>query len=356
MTRHLDIAVVPGDGIGPEVTAVAVDALRQASEMFGFGLTLREFGFGAARYLETGVVLDDDDVAELRHHDAILFGACGDPRVPPGVLERGLVVRLRLAFDQYVNLRPVRLLAGVPTAYALMAPERVDLVVLRENTEGLYTGGGGTTHRGAAHEVATQVSTNTRVATERLVRHGFSLAQRRRRKVTLCHKTNILTHAGDLWQRVVDDVAVDFPDVETDYVHVDAMMLHLVTSPERFDVVVTDNLFGDIVSDLAATLQGGLGYAPSGNLDPSRAHPSMFEPVHGSAPDIVGTGRANPVAAVLSAALLLDHCGEPEAAIAVECAVAAATRALTAHDKTSDIAGRIALSLSRQTTPQGGPQ
>jgi 3-isopropylmalate dehydrogenase len=327
VTGLIDVAVVPGDGIGVEVTEAAVEVLAATCSAFDLELATRDYAFGAERFLATGVVLSDDDLAQLRRHDAVLFGACGDPRVPPGVLERGLVVGMRQAFDQYVNLRPVRLLPGVPTPFADLTPERVDLVVVRENSEGLYTGGGGTTHRLRADEVATQLSVSTRSGTERVVRYAFALAAERRGRLTLCHKTNILTFAGDLWERVVAEVGREHPGVAVDYVHVDAMTLHLVQSPERFDVIVTDNLFGDIISDLAATLQGGLGYAPSGNINPERDRPSMFEPVHGSAPDIAGSGKANPVAAVLSAAMMLRHLGHVEPAAVVETAVRTAVSA-----------------------------
>jgi 3-isopropylmalate dehydrogenase len=254
----------------------------------------------------------------LRDHDAILLGAVGTPDVPPGVLERGLLLRLRFAFDQYVNLRPVKLLPGVPTPVAGLTPDRCDLLVVRENTEGLYAGAGGFLYKGTAAEVATQESINTRRGVERVARYAFDRAEERSGRLTLCHKTNVLTYAGDLWQRTVDEVAADYPGVEVDYVHVDAACLYLVQSPERFDVVVTDNLFGDIITDLGAAVQGGLGLAASGNLNPDGEAPSMFEPVHGSAPDIAGKGWANPVAGVLSAALCLAHLGEEKAAAALE--------------------------------------
>jgi 3-isopropylmalate dehydrogenase len=317
-----DIAVIGGDGIGPEVTAQAVKALRAAADRFGFGVTTTDYDLGGRRWLRTGEALPDAVLEELWGHDALLLGAVGTPEVPPGVLERGLLLRLRFAFDQYVNLRPVRLFEGVPTPVAGLTPDRCDLVVVRENTEGLYAGAGGVLYRGTPAEVATQESLNTRRGVERVVRDAFARAAARRGHLTLCHKTNVLAYAGDLWQRTVDEVAADYPGVTTAYEHVDAMCLYLVTAPERFDVVVTDNMFGDIVTDLGAAVQGGLGLAASGNIDPTRAAPSMFEPVHGSAPDIAGRGWANPVAAVLSAAMLLEHLGESEAAGAVEAAAA----------------------------------
>jgi 3-isopropylmalate dehydrogenase len=327
-----ELAVIGGDGVGPEVTAQACKALSAAAERFRFTVGMTDYDLGGRRYLATGEVLPDSVEEELRGADAILLGAVGTPEVPPGVLERGLLLRLRFAFDQYVNLRPVRLLPGVPTPIAGLTPERCDMVMVRENTEGLYAGAGGSLYRGTPHEVATQESLNTRHGVERVVRHAFGIAERRRADrhegrsgahLTLCHKTNVLAFAGDLWQRTVDEVAAEHPDIAVDYVHVDAMCLYLLQSPERFDIVVTDNLFGDIITDLGAAVQGGLGLAASGNLNPERTAPSMFEPVHGSAPDIAGRGWANPVAAVLSAALCLDHLGQSAAARAVEEAAAA---------------------------------
>jgi 3-isopropylmalate dehydrogenase len=322
------LAVIGGDGVGPEVTAQGLKALAAAASRFGFSYATTDYDLGGRRYLSTGGVLPDSVEDELRGADAILLGAVGTPDVPPGVLERGLLLRLRFAFDQYVNLRPVKLLAGVPTPIADLSPDRCDMVIVRENTEGLYAGAGGSLYRGTPHEVATQESLNTRHGVERVVRHAFGIAEARRAaghegRLTLCHKTNVLTFAGDLWQRTVDAVAAEHPEIAVDYVHVDAMCLYLVQSPERFDVVVTDNLFGDIVTDLGAAVQGGLGLAASGNINPERTAPSMFEPVHGSAPDIAGKGWANPVAAVLSTALCLDVLGEADAGRAVEAAAAA---------------------------------
>jgi 3-isopropylmalate dehydrogenase len=257
---------------------------------------------------------------ELAGHDAILLGAVGTPDVPPGVLERGLLLKLRFDFDLYVNLRPVKLYPGVPSPIAGLTPERCDLVVVRENTEGLYTGAGGVLRKNTAGEVATQESLNSFFGIERVIRYAFQQALLRRSHLTLCHKTNVLTYAGDLWHRTFAQVAGEFPSVHTDYVHVDAACLYLVTDPGRFDVIVTDNLFGDIITDLGAAIQGGLGLAASGNLDPSGRFPSMFEPVHGSAPDLAGHGWANPVAAVLSVGMCLRHLGETEAADSVEAA------------------------------------
>ena len=321
--RSYRLAVIGGDGVGPEVVAQARKALDAAADRGGFRVEATEYDLGGRAYLRTGEALPDSVESELADHDAILLGAVGTPEVPPGVLERGLLLRLRFSFDQYVNLRPVRLYAGVTSPVGGLTPERCDMVVIRENTEGLYAGAGGVVYRGTAHEVATQESLNTRRGVERVVRHAFDRAARRRGRLTLCHKTNVLAYAGDLWQRTVDEVSAEYADVEVDYVHVDAACLYLVTTPERFDVVVTDNLFGDIVTDLGAAVQGGLGLAASGNLNPDRTAPSMFEPVHGSAPDIAGRGWANPVAAVLSASLCLGHLGEADAAARVEAAAAA---------------------------------
>ena len=311
-------AVIGGDGVGLEVIKESRKVLEAASGSFGFAQTTTDFDLGAERYLRTGEVLPESVEDELAEHDAILLGAVGAPLVPPGVLERGLLLKLRFDFDLYVNLRPIKLYPGVATPIAGLTPERCDLVVVRENTEGLYVGAGGIARRDTAQEIATQESINTRFGVERVVRYSFEQAARRRGQLTLCHKTNVLTFAGDLWQRTVLEVAADYPEVTVDYVHVDAACLYLVTQPERFDVIVTDNLFGDIITDLGAAVQGGMGVAASGNINPDRTFPSMFEPVHGSAPDIAGKGRANPVAAILSLAMCLDHLGETDAAVAVE--------------------------------------
>ena len=320
--RHYRIAVIAGDGIGPEVTAQALKAAEAAAARFGFTFEANPYDLGSDRYLATGEVLPDSVEEELAGHDAILMGAVGRPDVPPGVLERGLLLRLRFDFDLYVNLRPVKLYEGVPTPVAGLTPDRCDILVARENTEGPYSGTGGFLRKGTPAEIACQDSINTRFGVERIVRFGFDQAMARRRRLSLGHKTNVLTYSGDLWQRTVDEAAGDYPEVEADYYHVDAMCLHLVNSPERFDVIVTDNLFGDIVTDIGAAVQGGMGLAASGNLNPERTYPSLFEPVHGSAPDIMGRGWANPAAAVLSAAMCLDHLGERGAARAVEDAAA----------------------------------
>ena len=343
------LAVIGGDGIGPEVTAEAEKVLGVASGLFGFEVETVPYELGGRRYLATGEVLPDSVLDELGRFDAILLGAVGTPDVPPGVLERGLLLKLRFTFDQYVNLRPVKLLPGVASPIAGLTPERCDLVVLRENTEGPYAGAGGVLYRDTPAEVATQESLNTRHGVERVVREAFARARARRGRLTLCHKTNVLTFAGDLWQRTFAAVGTEFDDVSTDYVHVDAACLYLVTQPERFDVIVTDNLFGDIITDLGAAVQGGLGYAASGNLNPTRRSPSMFEPVHGSAPDIAGTGRASPVAAVLSLALCLAHLGEDKAAQAVEEAVAAVLPGLNVGYSTSEIGDRLAEAVAAHT-------
>jgi 3-isopropylmalate dehydrogenase len=314
--RSYVVAHLAGDGIGPEVTAVARDLVDQAGEHHGYTIDWRHCPLGAEHYLSTGQVLPDEILEDLRKTDAVLLGAVGSPSVPPGVLERGLLLRLRFELDLYVNLRPARQRPGVEAAGA----DDLDFMVVRENTEGLYAGAGGTVHRGTAFETATEESLNTRAGVERCVRYAAALAAKRTGKLTLVHKTNVLTNAGSLWMRVAQEVAAE-QGIKLDYSHVDAACLYMVSDPGRFDVIVTDNLFGDIITDLAAALTGGLGLAASGNLNPDKTGPSIFEPVHGSAPDIAGTGRANPAGAVLSAALMLDHLGEPAAAAELDAAV-----------------------------------
>ncbi|MEV1142849.1 3-isopropylmalate dehydrogenase [Micromonospora sp. NPDC049799] len=335
------IAVVAGDGIGPEVVAQA----RKVIDAVLPGVEATEYDLGAARYHRTGEVLPDSVLEELAGHDAILLGAVGDPTVPPGVLERGLLLKLRFAFDQYVNLRPSRLWPGTAGPLGGVKPGEVDLVVVREGTEGLYAGAGGSLHRGTPAEIATEESLNTRHGVERVIRDAFARARRReRRKVTLVHKTNVLTHAGSLWARTFDVVAAEHPDVSTEYQHVDAAAMFLVTQPQRYDVVVTDNLFGDILTDIAAAVTGGIGLAASGSINPDGTYPSMFEPVHGSAPDIAGRGVADPVAAVLSAALLLDQLGHPDAAARITAAVGAelAGRVAGVPVRTEEVGDRLA--------------
>jgi 3-isopropylmalate dehydrogenase len=328
--ESLRLAVIAGDGIGPEVVDEGLKVLRAVAAAHGFAVETTDYDLGARRWHATGETLPDSVLEELRGHDAILLGAVGDPTVPSGVLERGLLLRLRFELDHHVNVRPVRLLPGVTTPLAGVKPGDIDMVVVREGTEGPYAGSGGFLRKGTAHEIATEESLNTRYGVERVVRDAFARAERRpRRLLTLVHKNNVLTHAGDLWTRTVAEVAPDFPDVRTDYVHVDAASMFFITQPQRFDVVVTDNLFGDIITDIGAAIAGGIGLAASGNLDVSRRNPSMFEPVHGSAPDIAGLGKADPTATVLSVAMLLDHVGQSAAAAAVDAAVAA------------DLAGRV---------------
>jgi 3-isopropylmalate dehydrogenase len=317
------IAVIPGDGIGLEVIPEGLKVARAA----GADLDTAEYDLGGRRYLTTGEVLPDKVLEELRDFDAILLGAVGAPDVPPGVLERGLLLRLRFELDLYVNLRPfvagASVGAGVP----------IDIAVVRENTEGAYAGEGGILRKGTEAEIATQGSVNTRFGVERCVRFAFDLAESRaKRHVTLVHKTNVLTFSGDLWQRTFDQVALEYPDVSTAYNHIDAACIYCVESPQRYDVVVTDNLFGDILTDLAGAIAGGIGRAASGNLNPDRTGPSMFEPVHGSAPDIAGTGRADPTAAIVSTAMMLDFLGAREAA------------------------GRITRAVSSLSTSERGPQ
>ncbi|MCH5643039.1 MULTISPECIES: 3-isopropylmalate dehydrogenase [unclassified Gordonia (in: high G+C Gram-positive bacteria)] len=312
----MKLAVIAGDGIGPEVIGEALDVLRTVVP----DVDTTEFDLGARRYHRNGELLTDADLESLREHDAILLGAIGDPSVPSGVLERGLLLTMRFALDHHVNLRPSRRFPGVSTPLA--GDPDIDFVVVREGTEGPYTGNGGAIRTGTPHEVATEVSVNTRYGVERVVRNAFGRAQQRRKHLTLVHKTNVLTFAGSLWARAVEEIGAEFPDVTTDYCHVDAATIYLVTDPGRFDVIVTDNLFGDIITDIAAAVSGGIGLAASGNIDATRTNPSMFEPVHGSAPDIAGQGKADPTAAILSVALLLEHLGEADAAKRVEKAVA----------------------------------
>ena len=322
----IDLAVIPGDGIGPEVTAEALKVLEKVAAAEGIVLQLTHYKLGAQHWLETGETLPEDTLADLRTRDAILFGAVGaapgDTRIPSGIIERELLLKLRFSLDHFVNLRPSRLYPGV--ASPLANPGDIDFVVVREGTEGPYVGNGGTLRSGTPHEVATEVSLNTAHGVERVVRDAFRRANDRpRRKLTLVHKHNVLVFAGHLWKRTVEAVAQEFPEVTHDYLHIDAATIFMVTDPGRFDVIVTDNLFGDIITDLAAAVTGGIGLAASGNINMERTAPSMFEPVHGSAPDIAGQQKADPTAAILSAALLLDHLGYGAAARKIEAAVAA---------------------------------
>jgi 3-isopropylmalate dehydrogenase len=351
----IKLAVIPGDGIGPEVTAEALKVLQVAVPA-DVKVEQTRYDLGAERYLATGEVLPDSVLAEVREHDAILLGAVGgkpnDPDLPPGILERGLLLRLRFELDHYVNLRPSRIFPGATSPLAphiLEGKGEVDFVVVREGTEGPYTGNGGALRVGTTHEVATEVSVNTAYGVERVVRDAFTRAQKRpRKKLTLVHKTNVLVHAGSVWWRLFQEVAAEFPEVTTDYMHIDAAMIFMTTDPSRFDVIVTDNLFGDIITDLAAAITGGIGLAASGNVNPDRTAPSMFEPVHGSAPDIAGQQKADPTAAILSGALLLDHLGYAEAAAAVEAAVIAdlAERAPGSTRRTAEVGDAVAARLA----------
>jgi 3-isopropylmalate dehydrogenase len=325
------IAVIPGDGIGVEVLAEGLKVARAA----GAQLDTTEYDLGGRRYLATGEVLPDHVLDELRTFDAILLGAIGTPEVPPGILERGLLLRMRFELDQYINLRPFVAAASVGAGVP------IDIAVIRENTEGTYAGEGGFLRKGTPAEIATQGSVNTRFGVERCVRYAFELARSRpRRHLTLVHKTNVLTFSGDLWQRTFDQVALEYPDVTTAYNHIDAACIYCVESPQRYDVIVTDNLFGDILTDLAGAVAGGIGRAASGNLNPERTGPSMFEPVHGSAPDIAGTGKANPVAAIVSTAMMLDFLGARDVAGRITAAVAGFTAG--ASLSTSEVGDAIA--------------
>ncbi|MEV4294641.1 3-isopropylmalate dehydrogenase [Microbispora rosea] len=345
-SSNIRLAVIPGDGIGTEVVAEGLKVLNAA----GVKSETTEYDLGAKRYHATGQTLPDEVLDELRGYDAILLGAVGDPSVPPGVLERDLLLRLRFELDHYVNLRPVKLFPGVTTPLGEARPEDIDMIVVREGTEGPYAGAGGAMRRGTPQEIATQESLNTAYGVERVVRYAFERAVARpRRKLTLVHKTNVLTYAGDLWARTVDRLSLEFPEVETDYCHVDAASMFFITQPQRFDVIVTDNLFGDILTDIGAAVAGGIGLAASGNVNPARTAPSMFEPVHGSAPDIAGQGKADPTATILSVAMLLDHLGHAEAAARVEQAVAddlierqSGWTARSTREIGDDIAARVA--------------
>ncbi len=323
MTQTHRLAVIPGDGIGREVTDEALKVLAVATPS-DVKFESNRYDLGAERYLATGEVLPDSVLDEVKQHDAILLGAVGgkpgDPNLPPGILERGLLLRLRFELDHYVNLRPSRIFPGVTSP--LSDPGEVDFVVVREGTEGPYTGNGGALRVGTPAEIATEVSVNTAYGVERVVRDAFARAEKRpRKKLTLVHKTNVLVHAGAVWSRLVREVGAEHPDVEVDYLHIDAATIFMTTQPSRFDVIVTDNLFGDIITDLAAAVTGGIGLAASGNINPDRTAPSMFEPVHGSAPDIAGQQKADPTAAILSASLMLDHLGLQDAAARIERAV-----------------------------------
>ena len=352
----LKIGVIPGDGVGPEVIEVSLAILEKVARQDGIEYTLERFNLGGERYLATGDVLPQDDLDRLRRCDVILLGAVGHPGVAPGVLEKGILLKLRFDFHQYVNLRPIRLYPGAPTPIRDKGPDDIDMVVVRENNEDLYVGAGGFTYKGTPEEVAIQTSINTRAGVERCIRYAFEAARARAsrgafpalseddrrkgfvRQLTLVAKTNVLTFAHDLWMRAFTETSRDYPDVKCDYQHVDACCMRMVTNPERFDVIVTTNKFGDIITDLGAVLQGGMGLASSGNLNPDKTAPSMFEPVHGSAPDIAGKGVANPLAAILSTAMMLDHVGAPKSAERIRRAVAAVLGRPT--PKTPDLGGK----------------
>ena len=337
------IAVIPGDGIGKEIVPEAQAVLEKVTEGRA-NFEYIDFDLGAERYLRDGAILPDEELERLKQQDAILLGAIGDPRIKAGILERGLLLKMRFELDQYVNLRPSKLYKGVVSPLA--DPGDIDFVVVREGTEGLYAGAGGSVRRGTPQEVATEVSINTAFGAERVVRYAYKLAMKRRRKLTLVHKKNVLTNAGDMWQRLVDQVGEEYPEVEREYLHVDASTIFLVTEPSRFDVIVTDNLFGDILTDEAGAVVGGVGYSASGCINASNTYPSMFEPIHGSAPDIAGKGIANPTAAILSAAMLLDHLGFDQEADRINKAVEDDIAELGATSRSTsrigkDILGRL---------------
>ena len=351
MSRVTRLAIIPGDGIGPEVITEALKSLDAATESADIQFERTVYELGAKRFLETGDVLTEADLAGIRSHDAILLGAVGgvpgDPRLRNISIERDLLLRLRFSLDQYINLRPAKIYPGAPGP--LKHTEAVDFVVVREGTEGAYSGNGGRVREGSPNEIATEVSVNTRYGVERVVRYAFELAASRSKRLTWVAKTNVLVHAGALWQLTVDEIAMEYPEIEVDYLHIDAATIHLVTNPERFDVIVTDNLFGDILTDLAAAVSGGIGLAASGNVNSSGAFPSMFEPVHGSAPDIAGRQLADPTAAILSVAMLLEHLGLKREAARVESAVESdiALRASLPTRTTSEIGSAIAEMIRR---------
>jgi 3-isopropylmalate dehydrogenase len=320
----MKIAVMPGDGIGKEVIPEGIKLLNVAAKKFGFKFETTDYPFGGEHYLKTKQTLPDSALKELAAHDAILFGAVGvDPRgsaqIPQGILEAEILLRMRFELDQYVNLRPTRLLPGVPTPLANVQPSDIDMIIVRENTEGLYCGNGGFLYKGTKHEVANQIEVTTRRGVERCIRYAFEYAkQQGRKKVTLVAKTNVLRFAHNLWIRAFEEVKAEYPGIETDYHHVDACTMYMVTKPKIYDVIVTTNMFGDIITDLGAAIQGGMGMAASGNINPTRQTASMFEPVHGSAPDIAGKGWANPIATFLSVAMMLDFLKQSAAANAID--------------------------------------
>lgn len=347
-SRTLNLAIIPGDGIGPEVVAEAVKVLDAVASRQGFSIQKKHYALGAEHWLETGETLSDEVLNQLKDHDAILFGAVGaDPRsstIPSGLIEREILLKLRFAFDHFINLRPSRLFPGAVSP--LSNPGDIDFVVVREGTEGPYAGNGGVLRQGTEAEIATEVSVNTAYGVERLIRYAFELANSRaRKKLTLIHKTNVLTNSGQLYTRIFDQVAAEYPDVSTDYCHIDAATIYLTTEPSRFDVIVTDNLFGDILTDQAGAVTGGIGLAACGNINASRQFPSMFEPVHGSAPDIAGQEKANPTATILASAMLLRHVGDEESAQMIEGAVEKDLKENANHERTTGEIGSSIVTL-----------
>ena len=343
--RSINLAVIAGDGIGPEIITEAQRVLQRACELDSIRVDSTDYKLGAEHWLKTGETLPESTMESLKQHDAILFGAIGaDPRsgkIPSGLIEREMLLKLRFSFDHYINLRPARLYPGAVSP--LSNPEEIDFVVVREGTEGPYVGNGGTIRGGTDAEIATEVSINTAHGVRRLVRYAFELAQSRRKKLTLIHKTNVLVHAGRLYTRIFEEIGREFPEVQTDYLHVDAATIFMTTDPSRFDVIVTDNLFGDILTDQAGAVTGGIGYAASGNINAAGEFPSMFEPVHGSAPDIAGQNKANPTAAILAGAMLLRHLGYESTAVRIEDAVEADMRANGARTRGTDEVGNDVL-------------
>ena len=343
--RSINLAVIAGDGIGPEIITEAQRVLQRACELDSIRVDSTDYKLGAEHWLKTGETLPESTMEALKQHDAILFGAIGaDPRsgkIPSGLIEREMLLKLRFSFDHYINLRPARLYPGAVSP--LSNPGEIDFVVVREGTEGPYVGNGGTIRGGTDAEIATEVSINTAHGVRRLVRYAFELAQSRRKKLTLIHKTNVLVHAGRLYTRIFEEIGREFPEVQTDYLHVDAATIFMTTDPSRFDVIVTDNLFGDILTDQAGAVTGGIGYAASGNINAVGEFPSMFEPVHGSAPDIAGQNKANPTAAILAGAMLLRHLGYESTAVHIEDAVEADMRANGARTRGTDEVGNDVL-------------
>ena len=343
--RFINLAVIAGDGIGPEIITEAQRVLQHACELDSIRVDSTDYKLGAEHWLKTGETLPESTMESLKQHDAILFGAIGaDPRsgkIPSGLIEREMLLKLRFSFDHYINLRPARLYPGAVSP--LSNPGEIDFVVVREGTEGPYVGNGGTIRGGTDAEIATEVSINTAHGVRRLIRYAFELAQSRRKKLTLIHKTNVLVHAGRLYTRLFEEIGREFPEVQTDYLHVDAATIFMTTDPSRFDVIVTDNLFGDILTDQAGAVTGGIGYAASGNINAVGEFPSMFEPVHGSAPDIAGQNKANPTAAILAGAMLLRHLGYESTAVRIEDAVEADMRANGARTRGTDEVGNDVL-------------